>query len=403
MSLNRCLVLVFLFLSVPASLAAGEIRVDCNFPGGNIIVEGVDEDVIRLRQDRRDTSTWWFYWCFRVRGAEGQTLRFDFTDGQPIGVRGPAVSTDGGQTWAWLGADSGNSRSFSYRFSADQDDVRFAYTIPYLQSDWQRFLAAHKDNARLRAETLCRSRKGRPVECAYVGSPNTSPQHRVLITARHHACESMASFALEEVVRTILTGDTEEGRWLAENVEMLVVPFVDKDGVEDGDQGKNRRPRDHNRDYSGQSIYPETAALCKLVPKWNNGKLHLTLDLHCPWIRGKHNEEIYIVGSSDKRIWAEQQRFGKILEETCTGTLPYRAADNLAFGTAWNTGGNYSQGTSFSRWAGGLPSVRLAASFELPYANARGAVVNAESARAFGRDLARALGRYLESTSDERR
>ena len=50
---------------------------------------------------------------------------------------------------------------------------------------------------------------------------------------------------------------------------------------------------------------------------------------------------------------------------------------------------------SCSRWAGGLPSVRLAASFELPYANARGAVVNADGARAFGRDLARALGRYL--------
>lgn len=397
---NRRFVLILALLSEPTILAAAEVKVDCDFPGGNIIVEKVDGDIVRLRQDRRDTSTWWFYWYFRVRGAEGRTLRFEFSDGQPIGVRGPAVSRDGGQSWSWLGADSGNSRSFSYTFPGDANELRFAFTVPYVQQDWENLIAAHKANPRLRLDTLCQSRKGRPVECVYVGGPDSQPRQRVLITARNHACETMASFAVEGLLQTVLAGDTEEGRWLAENVEMLVVPFVDKDGCEDGDQGKNRRPRDHNRDYAGQSIYPETAALRELVPRWGGDKLHVTLDLHCPWIRGKLNEEIYTVGSSDERIWAEQQRLGKILEEVCTGPLPYRAADNLAFGTAWNTGGNYSQGMSCSRWAGGLPSVRLAASFELPYANARGAVVNAESARAFGRDLARALAGYLKSNPE---
>jgi len=379
-------------------LAAAEVRVDCDFPGGNVVVEGIDADVVRLRPDLRDTTTWWFYWYFRVRGAEGRTLRFEFTDGQPVGVRGPAVTTDEGKTWRWHGADRGSARSFSYRFPAGQTDVRFAYTIPYLQTDWQRFLAAHKENPRLRSDVLCRSRHRRQVECLYVGTLDREPRHRILLAARHHACETMASFVVEGLLETVLAGETEEGRWLAENVEMLVVPFVDKDGVEEGDQGKNRRPRDHNRDYDKQSIYPETAALRELVPKWSNGKLHVTLDLHCPWIRGKHNEEIYIVGSPDQRIWAQQQRFGKILEQTKKGPLPYRAEDNLPFGKAWNKGSNYSKGRSFSRWAGGLPAVRLAASFEVPYANARGAEVNANSARAFGRDLARALGRYLALT-----
>ncbi len=30
----------------------------------------------------------------------------------------------------------------------------------------------------------------------------------------------------------------------------FIVPFVDKDGVEEGDQGKARQPRDHNRQAS---------------------------------------------------------------------------------------------------------------------------------------------------------
>jgi hypothetical protein len=65
----------------------------------------------------------------------------------------------------------------------------------------------------------------------------------------------MASYSLEGLMEGILAGD-DVGRWLAGHVEFLVVPFVDKDGVEEGDQGKNRRPHDHNRDYGpGVSIY----------------------------------------------------------------------------------------------------------------------------------------------------
>jgi hypothetical protein len=43
--------------------------------------------------------------------------------------------------------------------------------------------------------------------------------------------------------------------------------------------------------------------------------------------------------------------------------------------------------------------VQLATSIEIPYANVAGAEVNAESARAFGRDLAVALGRFLRDAS----
>ena len=88
-------------------------------------------------------------------------------------------------------------------------------------------------------------------------------------------------------------------------VEFFVVPFVDKDGVEDGDQGKNRRPHDHNRDYGGRadgdhSIYASTRALRERIPAWSGGKLRVALDLHCPWIRGEHNEVIYFVGGYEK-------------------------------------------------------------------------------------------------------
>ena len=49
---------------------------------------------------------------------------------------------------------------------------------------------------------------------------------------------------------------------------ILCVPFIDYDGVIDGDQGKERGPHDHNRDYlplRENSIYPECIAIMDYV------------------------------------------------------------------------------------------------------------------------------------------
>ncbi len=66
------------------NLRAEDVQIDANFPSGNIVVEKIKEDVVTVHQDRRDTKEFWFYWCFRVRGAAGRTLTFNFTDGAPI-------------------------------------------------------------------------------------------------------------------------------------------------------------------------------------------------------------------------------------------------------------------------------------------------------------------------------
>jgi hypothetical protein len=139
------------------------------------------------------------------------------------------------------------------------------------------------------------------------------------------------------------------------------------------------------------------AAIRSFVPNWSAGRLKAAFDLHCPWIRGKHNEVIYMVGSSNAENWKQQMAFGRILEDACRGPLPYRAADNLPFGQAWNTGSNYGDRMSCSMWTSQLEGIRLGTSFEIPYANTAGAVVDAESARAFGRDLAAAVRLYLIS------
>lgn len=377
----------------PAKSGASGLEISADFPGGNIVLERVDGHRVFLRQDLRDTEGWWFYWYFAVRKAAGRELQFHFTNRDVFTSRGPAVSTDAGRSWQWLGREQVEGAGFRYRVPAGAEEVRFCLAMPYLQRHLDEFLGRHGGRAELRVETHCRTRKGRVAQRLHLGRLDGQPAHRVLLTCRHHACEMMASWVLEGLLDTVL-GPGEDGQWFRRHVEIAAIPFMDKDGVEDGDQGKNRRPLDHNRDYLGPPIYPSVAALKVFAPRWSQGKCRVALDLHCPYIRGLRDENIFLVGQPDARINAHIERFSAVLAAACTGPLPYDPKFNIPFGTGWNT---EQAPRMFSRWAATLPGVALAAMLEFPYATAGGKEVNVASARRFGQDLARAVRRFLET------
>ena len=373
------------------------IRIDCGFPGGNIIVERIEGDTLVLCPDMRDTAGSWFYWAFRLRGAAGRRLAVRFSAHTPVGMRGPALSRDGGLTWQWS-TEPFTTEGFTLTVPEGQDDLRVAFAPLYTQAEWERFLAGRAPADGWQRHLLCRSRKGRDVEWLALGAPADTAAHRVVFTARHHCCEMIANFVMEGIIDGILADD-EPGAWLRREAAFCCIPFVDKDGVEDGDQGKNRRPRDHNRDYVGESLYPETAAIRDFLPRWGGTRgIAAALDIHCPWIRGRNNDVIYQVGREAPENWREQTRFGQFVEGALRpGALPYRTADNLPFGQEWNTAANFSAGMSFSRWSAGLPGMRLPTSFEIPYAEASGVAVTADGARRFGSAVARALAAYLQA------
>ena len=112
-----------LLIAFLLSLAQDPIKVDADFPGGNIIVDKIDGDTVSVQQDLRDTAGEWFYWQFRVRGAQGRAVTFQFSK-QVLGVLGPAFSLDQGESWNWLGKESVKGNAFKYSFPADAQDVR---------------------------------------------------------------------------------------------------------------------------------------------------------------------------------------------------------------------------------------------------------------------------------------
>ncbi len=371
--------------------ASGGFELITNVPAANLRVLAVEDDRVVVAPDLRDTKTWWFFWHFGARNASDRPVWITFVSNDAIGVRGPAVSRDGGWTWSWMGRSV--VTSFHYRGAhawafpvlpahTSGSEIRYAFCPLYLESHLRRWLEARPW---VRVEELCRSRKGRRVERLHVGQG----REVVWVLARHHACEAMASYVLEgflDVART--------AHW-----ETVAVPFVDKDGVEDGDQGKNRAPHDHNRDYNAAPIYPEVAAIMNSASQMAD-RVVAFLDLHCPYIRGSWNDRVYLVGAPETHRWTQQQAFTRTLARLRQGPIPFEETDILPFGVGWNTRQEYAEGRSSSQWARAVfPHARLVTTIEIAYADAHGVEVTIDGARALGADLARALSVYLATSA----
>ena len=387
-------------------VAHGGLVVDNRLPAGNIVVEKIDGDTVHVMRELRDTKPDWFYWAFRVKGAKGRTLTFTFDPracwGGPVGVRGPAVTTDGGKAWSYPCDGKSTKNTFSYAFDTD-DEVRFYETWQYLPPDWEAFLAQHASDRGKKFVTgvLCRSRKGRDVPNARFGCLDGRPKFRIFMSSRHHCSEATATPVLEGVAAAFLADD-DLGRWLCANVELMLVPFTDYDGVVDGDQGKNRLPHDHNRDYT-EFIYPETRAIRDWITAHADGRLDVFIDVHCPWIRngapGDTNEFLYTPWKDPKMVpdAAAEERYSELLEKLQCGSMRYRKANDVRFGQAWNTAKNYSQGLSAVQWAcKNVKGLRIARSYEVPFANASGAVVTPTTCRDLGRDTAKVFRALLD-------
>lgn len=388
-------------LLIATATGAEFFSIDSAFETGNISIESINENGCYVAPDQRDTQAGqrWFYWSFRLRSSPREAVPIVFSGQDVISVRGPAVSHDSGWTWHWLGRDAvtGNSGPGTKEFRFDafvplgHEEVRYAFCPAYAQKHLDSWRKRHKGSRHVQLYSLCTTDEGRSVEVVQAGCLDPKAARGiVLLTARHHCCEAMASYVLEGILDSVLLKSRSGAEWCS-NWQVVAVPFMDKDGVENGDQGKFRRPHDHNRDYSDRPIYEEVAAFQSLTKAFSSNVVAM-LDLHCPTIRGKWNDRVYLVGSEDDRRWQQQLEFARTLERVRKGPIPFKADDCLPFGRDWNTDANYQAGKSSIQWARErFPQSHLVTTIEIPYADALGAEVNAETARLLGRDMAEAL------------
>ncbi len=348
------------------------MRIHCNFTGGNIIVKNISKNVVDLECDLRDNYEDWFYWAFCVEGANGKTITFNLNK-NCIGYFGPAKSYDL-ENFEWTNVETDN-HSFTYTFKENEDKVYFSHSFLYHP---KRFLEFSKSQ-NFEVKTLCESKKGRKVPYISVGSGEKT----IFLTSRNHACESTGTYVLEGVLRKLSS-------LLPQEYKIICVPFVDYDGVVDGDQGKCRSPHDHNRDYTDSPIYPEVRAIENLI---DSNFVVYGFDFHSPWHLYERNDTAFIVQKDVKKL-EEYTCFGKMLEKNnreCS--FRYHQKNDIAPNCEWNLGKAATIGKYFDK----KESCRLAFTLETAYFGTKENVASVEKFLNLGEDFATTILEYIKT------
>ena len=340
----------------------GAVTINTDFPGGNVLVEKNEEGAVNVAPDLRGDSPW-FYWYFEAVATRPGRVSFVFPEkvvgfqNGAIGLQGPAVSTDDGKSWKWMGTSTVTGKSFYYDFQEKGEKVRLAVTIPYLQAHLDDFLKRNAGNPHLKTSVLTKSRHGRSVELVQIGKPERDVKS-VLVTARHHAVETMASYVQEGFLQAAMS-ETALGEEFRKRYVLYAVPFMDKDGVEEGDQGKNRKPHDHNRDYGPTSIYPEVQAIRELDKAKN---IELSLDFHCPTLVMPDHQVMYFVGPKDHPAnnFANVTEFARLIKAGLPAGAPVGPL-------VWLTPESKAKPMN-SHYFGFKPGILMAATLEFPFA-----------------------------------
>ena len=350
------------------------VQITSNFIGGNIQVLQINDNTVLLKNELRDTAEDWFYWAFCVENAAGKTLLFQFDEKDRVGYYGAAVSSDLAN-WKWS-ESKGEGESFTYTFGPDENKVYFAHHMLYHPGRFEKLA----EKLQLSVRTLCTSEKGRAVPCAEFGNG----ERYILLTSRHHACESTGDYVLEGVLKSLAEDPIDGYRFLC-------VPFVDYDGVVDGDQGKLRIPRDHNRDYdiNVPAIYSSVRAIREFA---QTHPVVFGFDFHSPWHIGGDNDTVFIVQKSLDKL-DQLNRFGELLERFCAGgdCLSYRHSNDIAPDESWNR----LDTNTFINFIFSLDTTELALTLETTYFGAD--KFSQEKAVDTGKRFADALREYIKT------
>jgi len=358
-----------------------DFEITTNFPGGNVIVTSQVKNRVTFEPDMRDTGTEWFYWNFRARSEIARTVTFVRMKGQPTAA-GILYSTDNGINWTYI-TESRASSTFSFTFAAGQT-VQFTMGWPYNVADLNAFINRIEDNPWVSVDELCKSEQGRSVPIITIGNPLTATRIGVFIS-RTHSCESTASFALEGTVDYLLNNVSE--RFLTDNV-FYIVPMMDIDGVYNGDQGKDRMPHDHNRDFAGNApVYNSVRALKEFVDALP--RVDVFVDFHSPGLADP-NMSIYY----NTPVTQQVNAFSTILVDVIAAEFnpskilfnPNHNLDRGAFNPQASTGWFYlSQGAV------------LPITLEVPYSGRPEDEYTPERLRLFGQNFMQAIRIYVQS------
>jgi len=302
--------------------AGATFRAEANFPGGAADIVRIDPNAATVRFRIPNRPGWRAWWYLRVSGAApGRTVRLELDRSGAKCTAGRAVYSADGKTWHFTAPprrdpDARNVDIFVQKL--DTGAAAFAWYVPHVPADANALAAAaEKRCPDARRFELCRSEDGLPVVGVRIGRPEDK-KFAVWVQGRQHAWELVGSWTAHGLAEWAAS-DEPRAKALRAVACVTIVPIMDTDGAAKGEGGKDRRPHDHNRDWSAKPHWKSVAAAQAELKRLDAaGKLRVFLDLHDPgW------------GARGPEFWCSQ--FDKMPDERKAATRAFLGAVEAEF------------------------------------------------------------------------
>lgn len=401
----RILALFTLLFAFHTGLQA-EVTVATDFPGGNAEIVLLDQatNTLHLRPDIRADHGWPCWWYARLDGLEPGKLFTLVVSANPKPFLGANVLN---ASWsqpnaAFLSADGVRWDRTSEAVMTEKHEAAYTF-MPTARTVWVAwgppFTSAHVEKLLARVEkklagearrfVLATTRDGRPVHAIAVG---TGPS-AIWVQARQHAWEAGGSWVGAGLLEWF-AGDDPQAIKFRSTHTLHFVPVMDVDSVEIGAGGKESNPRDHNRDWTTGSRYPEVVAAQQRISTLHaSGKLLAFIDLHNP---GPGDKQPFYFGPFDfEQMSAGQQamyhRFLDLSIKHINGPLPINP--KYRFATYVKTAEERSRMSA--QWVrehtkGSIIAMTLETAWNTPHSDMDGY-------QTVGRQLAKTLAKYLDT------
>ena len=407
--MTRNVVLTGCLLCLWQSLAtAGELSINTDFPGGSAERLAIEQEArrIEIAPDTHFGRGWPCWWYLRIDGAApGEELtvsvrgsRHPYRDKRRLSANWalPERATISNDNIDWRHTAPGkiDKEHASYSIIAPAETFWLAWGPPFLPRHADELL--DRGASRLpKAERfiLAETRDGHPVPGIRIGGDDKP--HAIWVHARQHAWESGGSWVGRGFLEWV-AGDSPDAVALRESTQITFIPIMDVDNVVLGAGGKDAVPRDHNRDWANEPVYPEVAAAQRDILKLaKSGRLRVYIDLHNP---GPNDRQPFFYGpyNYEQLPPDHRRRYGTFLDLAAASIgEPFALRPQFRFATYVKT--DEERGRMSSEWVrrhtgDSVVALTLETSWNTPHSTTAGY-------RTVGAGLGTAIAQYITEQS----
>lgn len=326
------------------ALRVGPAKVSGNGVVLEVRREGGEWLVAFMCEPRNSPESLWFH--LECTGAGGRRIRFAWLNAHVcLGTESaeamanvrPVVRLDNGRWQRVRQVEvlklplGGHYLEFTTPAACRRAAAAFCY--PYGPQDLQATL--RHTHGFWAVETIGLTAKGRQLVRLHADAERKrSGRPGAYILARQHSGETPGSWVLDGLLRAVAA---EHPPARLRRVEWWAVPFVDLDGVVEGNYGKDTLPIDFNRAWACMAMRPEVHAIQHDMQYFAEGRQRrLVLDLHGP---GGGETRVYHLGCRRDRPRAHRRAndsFTPFLEAEISEQGPERAGVVPEYASRWD-------------------------------------------------------------------